>query len=131
MSKSATGSGHAINLLDDPKAVQKKISRATTDSQPAVDPETMSAGIANLLAIGEACDPSINKGSIAGLRYGDFKKRVSEAVVARLEPIQRKYREIAADPGYIESVIRDGRTRVLPIAEDTLRKAKAAMGLYV
>ena len=38
MSKSAPGSGHAIALLDDPRTIQKKISRATTDSQPAVDP---------------------------------------------------------------------------------------------
>src|SRR6201996_4262983 len=51
MSKSAPGSGHAIALLDDPKTIQKKINRATTDSQPAVDPETMGPGIANLLAI--------------------------------------------------------------------------------
>src|SRR5947209_13472419 len=94
MSKSATGAGHAIGLLDDPKAIQKKILRATTDSLPAVDPETMGPGIANLLAIGEACDPTINKASVAGWRYGDFKKRISEAVIARLEPIQRRYREI-------------------------------------
>ena len=32
MSKSATGSGHAIALLDEPKVIQKKILRATTDS---------------------------------------------------------------------------------------------------
>jgi tryptophanyl-tRNA synthetase len=131
MSKSATGAGHAIGLLDDPKAIQKKILRATTDSQPAVDPETMGPGIANLLAIGEACDPSINKTAVAGWRYGDFKKRVAEAVIGRLEPIQRKYREITADQAYIEEVVQEGRQRVLPIAEDTVRKAKAAMGVYV
>jgi tryptophanyl-tRNA synthetase len=131
MSKSATGAGHAIGLLDDPKVIQKKIARATTDSQPVVDPETMGPGIANLLAIGEACDPSINKMTVAGWRYGDFKKRVAEALIARLEPVQRKYREITADPMYIEEVIQEGRTRVLPIAEDTVRKAKSAMGLYV
>ncbi len=37
MSKSAPGAGHAIGLLDEPKTIQKKIARATTDSQPAVD----------------------------------------------------------------------------------------------
>ena len=130
MSKSASGSGHAIGLLDDPKAIQKKILRATTDSQPVVDPENMSPGIANLTGIGEACDPSITKASVAGMRYGDFKKRIAEAVVARLEPIQHKYREITADPAYIDSVLVEGRARVLPIAQDTMHKAKAAMGLY-
>jgi tryptophanyl-tRNA synthetase len=131
MSKSASGAGHAITLLDDPKAVQKKISRATTDSQPVVDPENMGAGIANLFTIAQACDPSITKGNVAGMRYGDFKKLVAEAVIARLEPIQQRYREITAEPSYIDSILTAGRDRVLPIAENTIRKAKQAMGLYV
>jgi tryptophanyl-tRNA synthetase len=131
MSKSATGMGHAIALLDDPKVIQKKIARATTDSQPAVEPETIGPGIANLLTIGQACDPSLTKESVAGMRYGEFKKRVAEAVIARLEPIQQRYREVTADPSHIDFILRQGRERVLPITEDTVRTAKRAMGLYV
>ncbi|HEY1948832.1 MAG TPA: tryptophan--tRNA ligase [Bryobacteraceae bacterium] len=131
MSKSAEGAGHAIGLLDDPKVIQKKILRATTDSQPAVDPATMGPGVQNLLTIGEACDASITKESVAGMRYGDFKKRVAEAVIARLEPIQRRYREITADPLYLDEVLKRGHEHVLPISEDTLRKVKDAMGVYV
>ncbi|HEX4773815.1 MAG TPA: tryptophan--tRNA ligase [Bryobacteraceae bacterium] len=131
MSKSAPGSGHAIALLDAPKVILKKILRATTDSQPAIDPETMGPGIANLLTIAEACDSSITSASVAGMRYGDFKKRVAEAVIGRLEPIQQRYREVTADPSYIDGVLKEGYERVRSIAEDTLRKAKAAMGLYV
>src|SRR6202163_4033044 len=37
MSKSATGTGHAIGLLDPVDQIRKKIMRATTDSKPAVD----------------------------------------------------------------------------------------------
>jgi tryptophanyl-tRNA synthetase len=131
MSKSAEGAGHAIGLLDDPKVIQKKILRATTDSQPAVDPATMGPGVQNLLTIGEACDSSITKESVAGMRYGDFKKRVAEAVIGRLEPIQRRYREITADPAYLDGVLKRGWEHVLPISEDTLRKVKEAMGVYV
>lgn len=131
MSKSASGSGHAIALLDDPKTIQKKIARATTDSQPAVDIERMAPGIANLLAIGQASDASITTESVAGMRYGDFKKRVAEAVITRLEPIQRRFHEITSDEGYIDRVLATGRDRVSPIAADTVRKAKRAMGLYV
>jgi tryptophanyl-tRNA synthetase len=131
MSKSIAGSGHAIALLDEPKTIQKKIARATTDSHPAVDPEDMGPGIANLFTIGHACDASITKESVAGMRYGDFKKRIASAVIARLEPIQQRYREITADRSYIDAMLRRGRDHVTPIAEDTLRKAKVAMGLYV
>ncbi|HXR77872.1 MAG TPA: tryptophan--tRNA ligase [Bryobacteraceae bacterium] len=131
MSKSVSGTNHAIALLDEPSIVRKKIARATTDSQPAVDPENMGPGVANLFTIAHACDPFITKNSVAGMRYGDFKKLVAEAVVSRLEPIQRKYREITADRGYIDSVLLEGQRRVLPIAENTIRNAKRAMGLYV
>ena len=131
MSKSATGAGHAIGLLDEPKTIQKKISRATTDSEPAVNSERMGAGIANLFMIGHACDASITKESVMGMRYGDFKKRVAEAVIARLEPIQNRFREITSDASYIDQVLAEGRDRVLPIAADTVRKTKQAMGLYV
>src|SRR5579859_8152785 len=54
MSKSTPGSGHAIALLDDPVVIRKTIMRATTDSSPAVDFETMGPGVANLLNIFQA-----------------------------------------------------------------------------
>ena len=131
MSKSASGVNHAIGLLDDPKVIQKKIARATTDSESAVNPDKMGPGIANLLAMGEACDSSINRAQVSGMRYGDFKKLVAQAVIERLEPIQQRYRELTAEPSYIEEILREGKQRVLPIAEDTVKKAKAAMGLYI
>lgn len=131
MSKSASGSGHAIALLDDPKVISKKIMRATTDSAPAVDIETMGPGVANLLTIGQACDASITKESVQGLRYGDFKKRIAEAVIARLEPIQKKYAQVTGDTGYLDGVLDRGLEHVLPISEDTVRKTKMAMGLYI
>jgi tryptophanyl-tRNA synthetase len=131
MSKSVSGSGHAIGMLDDPKTIQKKIARATTDSNPAVDPDHMGPGVANLLTIAQACDGSITKERVAGMRYGDFKKLVAEAVIARLEPLQQKYREVTSDPAYVDAILTRGRDHVLPIAQGTVRKAKQAMGLYV
>jgi tryptophanyl-tRNA synthetase len=131
MSKSIPGSNHAIALLDPPDVVRKKIARATTDSQPAVDPASMGPGIANLLTIAQACDSSVTKESVAGMRYGDFKKRVAEVVIARLEPIQKKYREVTGERGYVDAVLEQGLERVLPIAQNTIRNTKRAMGLYV
>ncbi|HXE15007.1 MAG TPA: tryptophan--tRNA ligase [Bryobacteraceae bacterium] len=131
MSKSIAGSNHAIALLDPPELVRKKILRATTDSQPAVNVENMGPGIANLFTIAQACDASITLESVSGMRYGDFKKRVAEAVIARLEPIHKTYREITVDRSYIDGILAKGREHVLPIAEDTIRNTKRAMGLYV
>ncbi|MGA8598229.1 MAG: tryptophan--tRNA ligase, partial [Bryobacteraceae bacterium] len=131
MSKSIPGSNHAIALLDSADVIRKKIARATTDSEPAVDPENMGAGIANLFTIAQACDSSVTAESVAGIRYGDFKKRVADAVIARLEPIQKKYREVTRERGYVDRVLEQGFERVSPIAQDTIRNTKRAMGLYV
>jgi tryptophanyl-tRNA synthetase len=133
MSKSVAGSGHAISMLDPPGTIRKKIMRATTDSHPAVDFETMGNGVRNLLAIHQAftgwTDDAV-KAHFAGMRYGDLKKQVAESVVAALEPIQQRYREITAEPGYIANVLQAGAERVSPLARDTVEKVKRCMGLY-
>jgi tryptophanyl-tRNA synthetase len=133
MSKSATGSGHAVSLLDPPEVIRKKILRATTDSNPAVDMETAGEGVRNLLAIFQAfteCSDHELRAQFSGMRYGDLKKTVAEAVIAALEPIQKRYREIVAEKGYIARVLEDGAEKVRPIANDTVHKVKRAMGLY-
>lgn len=133
MSKSATGAGHSIGLLDTPSEMKKKIMRATTDSNPAVDFDTMGLGVRNLLNIYQAFTDWTDdqmKNHFAGMRYGDLKKSVLEAVVGGLEPIQRRYAEITADPAYLNSVLREGAERVRPIAESTTRLVRERMGLY-
>jgi tryptophanyl-tRNA synthetase len=133
MSKSATGAGHAISLLDGPDQIRKKIMRSTTDSQPGVDFEHPGAGVANLLTIFQAFtewSDARMKDHFSGMRYGDLKKNVAEAVVAALEPIQKRYREITEEAGYVARVLEEGAERVGPLARDTVHKAKKAMGLF-
>jgi tryptophanyl-tRNA synthetase len=128
MSKSETAAGHAVSLLDPPDVIRKKFMRATTDSNPGVDLENPGPGVRNLLMIYRAFTGST--GDFSGMRYGDLKKTVAEAVVAALEPMQKRYREIAAEPGYIARVLEEGAARVTPIANDTIENVKRAMGLY-
>ena len=133
MSKSAAGSGHAVALLDPPDRIRKTIMRATTDSNPSVDFETMGPGVANLLSIFQAFSDRTNeqmRDHFTGLRYGDLKKQVAEMVISKLEPMQRRYGEIAADPGYLDAVLREGAEAVTPIANSTVELVKERMGLY-
>ena len=134
MSKSTEGPGHAISLLDPPSVIKKKIMRATTDSQPCVDFHHVGPGVENLLTIHQAFTGWTEdqvKSHFAGMRYGDLKKQVAEAVVAGLEPLQTRYAEIMADPGYLHGVLRESADRVAPIAEATVRLVKERMGIYV
>jgi tryptophanyl-tRNA synthetase len=133
MSKSEKGSGHAIALLDTPADMRKKIMRATTDSNPHVDFEAMGPGIANLLSIFQAISAWTDdqmKNHFSGMRYGDFKKQVANAVAEHFEPLQQRYDRIRREPGYLEGVLREGAGRVIPVACSTVRTVKQRMGLY-
>jgi tryptophanyl-tRNA synthetase len=133
MSKSAAGSGHAVALLDPPERIRKTIMRATTDSNPAVDFDAPGPGVANLLnifqAFSEWSDDAM-RAHFSGLRYGDLKKQVAEMTVSKLEPIQRRYKEIVSEPGYLDRVLREGAEAVTPIANSTVELVKSRMGIY-
>ena len=112
--------------------IRKKIMRATTDSKPGVDFDDPGAGVRNLLAIYPGVHRIVQRATcgrdFAGMRYGDLKKTVAEAVVAGLEPIQQRYREIT--PEQITEAFRLGSERAGNIAKSTLTKVKRAMGLF-
>ncbi|MBW7927027.1 MAG: tryptophan--tRNA ligase [Fimbriimonadaceae bacterium] len=133
MSKSETGAGHAIGLLDAPDAARKKIMRATTDSQPHVDFEAMGPGVANLLTIHQALsgwsDDQV-KAHFQGMRYGDLKKTVAETVVGFLEPFQERFRGFYSDRGELERTLHQGTEVARSIAAETIRITKRRMGLF-
>jgi tryptophanyl-tRNA synthetase len=133
MSKSVDKQGHSLRLLDPPKVLRKSIMRATTDSlnNIAFD-RTNQPGVTNLLGIYQAITGKSDADVIAdfeGQGYGNLKKGVAELVVNTLEPIQRRYNEMAADPGYIEEVLAAGAERVRPIAEHRLAEAQKNLGI--
>src|SRR6202162_5559090 len=118
MSKSETGGGHAVSLLEPPPTIRKKILRATTDSNPGVDYEAMGPGVRNLLSIFQAFSgwsDENTRAHFAGMRYGDLKKQVAEAVIAALEPVQKRYHEIMSERGFVAQVLASGAARVAPI----------------
>jgi len=136
MSKSDPADGSRINVLDPPKVIRDKIKRCKTDSLPGVEwdnpdrPEST-----NLLNIYLAVQPGRTKDDILeevkDMKWGDFKPVLAEAVVAHLEPIQKKYAEVRADEEYLRSVLKEGADAADEIAQRTLKSAKVAMGFSV
>ena len=47
---------------------------------------------------------------------------------SELRPLQERYAEITAEPGYVERILKEGADRLRPIAEKTLTAAKRGMG---
>ena len=133
MSKSSENPNHAVSMLEAPNRIKKLFGRAVTDSNPAVSFENAGPGVKNLLAIFQAFSGYSDdqmQAEFEGMRYGDLKKRVTEATVASLEPIQQKYNELMDDRAGLHAILKTGAERIAPIAEDTVRLAKERTGLY-
>lgn len=52
---------------------------------------------------------------VGSLRWGDFKPRLADAMVAMLEPIQKQYHEIRADDTYLTQVCSFPQMREPPL----------------
>jgi tryptophanyl-tRNA synthetase len=131
MGKSEDVGPGIVYLLDEPDAVRKKVMRAVTDSGRDVeyDPEGR-PGVANLLEILAACtggEPSELSGAYES--YGDLKRDTAEAVVEVLRTVQDRHRELCADPGFVEGVLREGAERARAMARPTVDAAYRAIGL--
>jgi tryptophanyl-tRNA synthetase len=132
MSKSEAASGHAINLLDSPDAIRAKVMRATTDSQRGVQFDENRPGLYNLLVIYELFTglsrPEI-EAHFEGKGYVDLKQELGETIVEGLHPLQSRYRELTAYPGYIDLLLAEGASRARPLAEKTLTLVKNKIGV--
>jgi len=132
MSKSVEGSG--IDLTDDLKTIAKKLSKTPTDSGQGKTVPT-EGGVANLLTFvslfeGEAKRKEYeNLYTSSGIRYGDLKKSLAEAIYAELKPIQERRAELEANLEYVDQVILDGAKRAQEIAKKTIFEVKEKMGL--
>lgn len=135
MSKSVVDSEyHAVYLLDSPDRARKKIMRAVTDSGRDIrfSQEPAQAGVNNLLEIYEAfmgdSRETIEAHFSTARGYGDLKKEVADVVVSALEPIQRRYRELTEDTGYIDELLASGAARAAEVANGTLATVRERMG---
>ena len=134
MSKSAASDMSRINLLDDADTVRNKIKRCKTDAGRELvfdDPDRPEC--TNLLNVYRALTGSRPKAEIEDeLRrsggWAAFKPLLAEAIVTELAPIQRRYREVLADRGELQRILRDGAEAAAEIANETLRRARGAMG---
>lgn len=135
MSKSDPSELSRINLLDPPETIQQKIKRCKTDSVRGLTfDDSERPECHNLLTLymilSNQTKESVTQ-ECAEMGWGQFKPLLMETMIAALKPIQDKYQEIMAEPGYLESVLRQGRQNAEAIANPTLARVKAALGYSI
>lgn len=136
MSKTVEGS--FINITDNLEAIKSKVAKMPTDSGsgtiPAEGPEKGSP-IATVLAFVELFQgkekveeyKKLYSGS--GIRYGDLKQELAEAIYEELKPLQEKRKELENNPDYVDKVIKEGAEKARVVAQQTMREVKEKMGL--
>jgi len=132
MSKSAENEKSRINLLDSPDEIVSKVKSAKTDlidgcefSNPERPESSNLLGIYQL-ATGKTKEEVLTE--CGSMRWGSFKPLLADALVAHLEPIQNRYRDVTADPAYLDAILKRGEEKANETANWTLRNAYIAMG---
>src|SRR5215472_11108384 len=132
MSKSSSSPQGIVDILDEPDAIRRKISRAVTDpgSEVKAD-ETAKPGITNLLRIYSALSGETVgelESRYAGAGYGDFKKDLAEGVVDAFAPIRERTEKMLADEATLDRLLAQGAQRARPLARKTMTVVNDRVG---
>jgi len=133
MSTTGTGEQGTVYVLDEPRAIEKKIKSAVTDSGAEIRRARDKPGVSNLieiLAVARASTPEAVEGEMASARgYGDLKAAVATATIEYLAPVRERYTDLRAEEPALEAILADGATRAREIAAQTLADVRERMGV--
>lgn len=126
--------GNGIYLIDEDKAIRKKVMRAVTDSGPTEKNTPISEPVNNLFSLMNLVSKqdTINyfkeKYATCEIRYGDLKKQLAEDLITFISPIREKIKEISSDGDYMQKVIKLGAEKARESASKTLKDVREIIG---
>ena len=124
---------NTIQLFEEPAALKKKIMGIKTDSTPVEEPKPTEGS--SILALYKLVAPPADYDTMVadfkrgGMGYGDFKKRLLQAVTDHFAPFRERRLEITADPKYVDRVLAEGAEKARAVARKTLARVRDAVGL--
>lgn len=132
--KMGKSEGNAIYLIDDEKAIKKKVMKAVTDAGPTEPNSVKPEPIANLFAMmdivstKDTYDFFNEKYNNCEIRYGDMKKQLAEDINNFCAPIRERILDIRANEEYMEKVARMGAEKASASAARTLAEVREIIG---
>lgn len=128
------GEGNAIFLSDSPEAIHKKVMRAVSDGGPTEDNQPKPEAIQNLFDLMKVVSSEDTYLHFDGLyntcqiRYGDFKKQLSEDMILATQPVRERITEIESNTTFLREVARYGAVKARESAAKTLREVREIIG---
>lgn len=126
--------GNTIELFGDEKALRKKIMGIVMDSRTPAEPKpdadkNLAIQLLRHVAPKDVATDYEHRLRAGGLGYGDLKKALFEHYWNYFATARARRAELAADPGYVEKILRDGAQRARATADQVLTRARKACGL--
>ena len=125
--------GNTIEMFMDEKPLRKRVMGIVTDSTPLEAPKDPDGStilaLYRLVASPDEVTSMEADFRAGGLGYGDFKKRLFEAILDYFGPMRARREELMRDPGAVDEALAAGARRAGEIAEGTMERVRRAVGL--
>jgi tryptophanyl-tRNA synthetase len=134
MSKSELSDLSRINLTDDKDLIINKIKKAKTDPLPMPNtPKELDERLEakNLLGIYSSLTNSTLQKSVenfAGKNFSEFKQKLSEVLVDKIQPISTEIKKLLDDKSYLDKTLLEGVERANIIASKKIKRIKEIVG---
>ncbi len=126
--------GNTLEIFGEEKPLQKKVmsikmdSRTPTEPKPDAD-KNLAIQLLKLVEIksfSEAVEDKLRNGQIG---YGDLKKQLFRSYWDYFANARQKRAELAANLGYVNSILAEGATKARTLAQTVLKRARRNCGL--
>jgi len=125
--------GNNIDIFGDEKEMRKRVMSIVTDSMPVEAPKDPSRStifqLYSLFASKDEIAEMRERFQRGGTGYGDFKKQLFEKLWEYFAPMRKRREEILANKTYIDNVLARGAEQANEIADQVMKRVRAAVGL--
>jgi len=132
MGKTDEFSEGCIFIQDTPEVIRRKFKRAVTDSETEIRYDAVKKpGVTNLLTIYAICTDKEVKGiekEFSGKNYAQLKEIVADAVIGKLAPMQKTFKEVRGDKTLLTSLMKEGAQMAERNARKMLSKVYRKIG---
>jgi tryptophanyl-tRNA synthetase len=125
--------GNTIEIFAEGKLLRKTVMSIVTDSSTVADPKDPDR--CTVFALYSMFASQQEKAALAaryragGMGYGEAKQLLYEKIEAYFAPARERRKQLAADPGYVENILRKGAERARAEAQQTMALIRQATGI--
>ncbi len=125
--------GNAIEIFGEGKPVRSRFMKIVTDSTPMEDPKDPENcnvfKLFKLMATPEEQEELRARYLAGGMGYGHAKQALYEKYIEYFAPMRERRKQLLENPKEVEDILQYGAERARKVAQATLDRVRAAVGL--